>query len=152
MGIAMKVNMIVMLIMVGFAFGAQPLIGYNYGAENRERLRKIIRFDLCVELVFSVVCAGLLALCAPQIMGNFHERCGDYCLRRPDAAVFACFHALCRCDSRIYHRIPGRQEKHCLRWCFPSADRALSLRCAFLYFPGLPVITGSLPPRRRQMY
>ena len=29
MGIAMKVNMIVMLIMVGFAFGAQPLIGYN---------------------------------------------------------------------------------------------------------------------------
>ena len=79
MGIAMKVNMIVMLIMVGFAFGAQPLIGYNYGAENRERLRKIIRFDLCVELVFSVVCAGLLALCAPQIMGIFMK----------DAAVIA---------------------------------------------------------------
>lgn len=76
MGIAMKVNMIVMLIMVGFAFGAQPLIGYNYGAENRERLRKIIRFDLCVELVFSVVCAGLLALCAPQIMGIFMKDVG----------------------------------------------------------------------------
>lgn len=76
MGIAMKVNMIVMLIMVGFAFGAQPLIGYNYGAENRERLRKIIRFDLCVELVFSVVCAGLLALCAPQIMGIFMKDAG----------------------------------------------------------------------------
>ena len=74
-----EVNMIVMLIMVGFAFGAQPLIGYNYGAENRERLRKIIRFDLCVELVFSVVCAGLLALCAPQIMGIFMK----------DAAVIA---------------------------------------------------------------
>lgn len=29
LGIALKVNMIVMLIMVGFAFGAQPLLGYN---------------------------------------------------------------------------------------------------------------------------
>lgn len=71
MGIAMKVNMIVMLIMVGFAFGAQPLIGYNYGAGNRERLRKIIRFDLLVELVFSVACAGVLALSAPHIIRIF---------------------------------------------------------------------------------
>ena len=35
MGIAMKVNMIVVLVMVGFAFGAQPLLGYNYGAGNK---------------------------------------------------------------------------------------------------------------------
>ena len=32
MGIIMKVNMIAVLILVGFAFGGQPLIGYNYGA------------------------------------------------------------------------------------------------------------------------
>ena len=57
---------------------------------------------------------------------------------------------LCRGDGREV--VSREKEKHCLRWCFPSADRALSLRCAFLYFPGLPVITGSLPPRRRQMY
>ena len=36
LGIALKVNMIVMLIMVGFAFGAQPLLGYNYGARETE--------------------------------------------------------------------------------------------------------------------
>ena len=34
MGIALKVNMILLLIMVGFAFGAQPLLGFNYGAKN----------------------------------------------------------------------------------------------------------------------
>ena len=34
MGIAIKVNMIIMMIMVGFAFGAQPLIGYSYGAKD----------------------------------------------------------------------------------------------------------------------
>ena len=31
MGIALKVNMITALVLVGFAFGGQPLVGYNYG-------------------------------------------------------------------------------------------------------------------------
>ena len=71
MGIAMKVNMIVALVMVGFAFGAQPLIGYNYGAKNWERLKRIIRFDLMVEMVFSIVILSVLAVFAPQIVGMF---------------------------------------------------------------------------------
>lgn len=71
MGIAMKVNMIVMLVMVGFAFGAQPLIGYNYGAGNKERLQKIIRFDLGVEVVFALVFSLLLAWPARQILSLF---------------------------------------------------------------------------------
>lgn len=40
MGIVMKVNMIAVLILVGFAFGGQPLIGYNYGAKNRRRAER----------------------------------------------------------------------------------------------------------------
>ena len=44
MGIIMKVNMIAVLILVGFAFGGQPLIGYNYGAKNRRRLKEILSF------------------------------------------------------------------------------------------------------------
>ena len=31
MGIALKIIMISVLVMVGFAFGGQPLVGYNYG-------------------------------------------------------------------------------------------------------------------------
>lgn len=34
MGIVMKVNLIAVFVLVGFAFGAQPLIGYNYGANR----------------------------------------------------------------------------------------------------------------------
>lgn len=33
MGIALKIIMISVLVMVGFAFGGQPLVGYNYGAK-----------------------------------------------------------------------------------------------------------------------
>ena len=71
MGIAMKVNMIVVLVMVGFAFGAQPLLGYNYGAKNTKRLKEILRFDLMVEVGFSVVVAAILALTAPQMVNLF---------------------------------------------------------------------------------
>ena len=71
MGIAMKVNMIVVLVMVGFAFGAQPLLGYNYGAGNKKRLREFIRFDLMVEIGFAIVCALVLALLAPQFVRLF---------------------------------------------------------------------------------
>ena len=34
----MKVNMIASLVLVRFAFGGQPLVGYNYGAGNKKRL------------------------------------------------------------------------------------------------------------------
>lgn len=71
MGIAMKVNMIVVLVMVGFAFGAQPLLGYNYGAGNKKRLKEFIRFDLMVEIGFAIVCALVLALLAPQFVRLF---------------------------------------------------------------------------------
>ncbi len=71
LGIALKVNMIVMLIIVGFAFGAQPLLGYNYGANNRERLRGILKFDILVQLVFSVVMTVVFLIFAPQIIRIF---------------------------------------------------------------------------------
>ena len=71
LGIALKVNMIVMLIMVGFAFGAQPLLGYNYGANNRERLRDILKFDVLVQLIVSVVMTVVFLIFAPQIIRIF---------------------------------------------------------------------------------
>ena len=40
MGIAMKANMIVILLQIGLCAGIQPLIGYNYGARNVKRLKK----------------------------------------------------------------------------------------------------------------
>lgn len=71
MGIALKVNMIILLIMVGFAFGAQPLLGFNYGAKNKKRLHEFIRFDLLVEIIFAVFTAILLSAFAPIIIKAF---------------------------------------------------------------------------------
>ena len=46
MGIVLKIVNIALLVIVGLAFGGQPLIGYNYGAGLKIRLKKIIRFGM----------------------------------------------------------------------------------------------------------
>lgn len=71
MGIVMKVNLIAVLVLVGFAFGPQPLIGYNYGARNRERLKQILRFCYRFECGLAIVLSAVLSLSASPIMRMF---------------------------------------------------------------------------------
>ncbi len=71
MGIVMKVNLIAVLVLVGFAFGAQPLIGYNYGAQNKVRLRKILSLCYCFECGIAVVLAAALFGLASPLIGIF---------------------------------------------------------------------------------
>lgn len=71
MGIVMKVNLIAVLVLIGFAFGAQPLIGYNYGAKNHARLKEILRFCYGFECCTAAVLAGVLSLAAPALIGIF---------------------------------------------------------------------------------
>ncbi len=44
LGIVLKVTMVVQLILVGFSFGGVPLFGYLYGAGEKEKLKKLLRF------------------------------------------------------------------------------------------------------------
>lgn len=71
MGIANKIYMVIMLVMVGFAFGAQPLIGYNYGSGNRKRLNAILRFDYEVLIGYSLVLGVILMILAPHLVALF---------------------------------------------------------------------------------
>ncbi|MDO5517980.1 MAG: MATE family efflux transporter, partial [Clostridium sp.] len=71
MGIAMKISMVVILVLVGFSFGAQPLMGYNYGAGNTKRLKEVLRFSFIFEGILSIVMAGVLIISARSITGCF---------------------------------------------------------------------------------
>ena len=42
--IVLRVAMVVQLILVGFSFGGVPLFGYLYGAGERDKLRRLLRF------------------------------------------------------------------------------------------------------------
>ncbi len=71
MGIVTKTNLIAAFIIIGFAFGAQPLIGYNYGAGNRDRLKKILRFGYGFECCIALAISGFMALAAPYLLRLF---------------------------------------------------------------------------------
>lgn len=76
MGIALKVNMIALLLLTGFAFGGQPLFGYYYGASDKKRLSELLRF--CVRFI-SVIAAALtvvIFLAAPLLMRCFMDNEG----------------------------------------------------------------------------
>lgn len=62
MGVAMKANMLVVLLQIGLCAGIQPLIGYNYGARNRKRLKQVFRFTgLCAVLMGTVLTVLMVA-------------------------------------------------------------------------------------------
>lgn len=71
MGIVTKANLIAGFVVLGFAFGAQPLIGYNYGAGNRDRLKKILRFCYGFECCIALSISGVMSLAAPYLLRMF---------------------------------------------------------------------------------
>ncbi len=73
MGIVSKITSIVIMIMVGFSFGGQPLYGYLYGAHLNERLKKVITFAFKLILSVSLGLSVLLALLAPVMIRIFMD-------------------------------------------------------------------------------
>lgn len=56
MGVAMKSNMLVVLLQIGLCAGIQPLIGYNYGARSKKRLMQVFRFTgICAVIMGTVL-------------------------------------------------------------------------------------------------
>lgn len=60
LGVAMKVNMIVVMLLIGLGTGIQPLLGYCFGAGNRKRYMAVLKFSLilafCLSAVMTTVC------------------------------------------------------------------------------------------------
>lgn len=54
-GIVMKVNQILISILVGISVGAQPIIGFNYGAKNFMRVKKALDIALVASEVISII-------------------------------------------------------------------------------------------------
>lgn len=75
-GIVSKIIMIVVMVLVGFAFGGQPLYGYLYGAKNTKRLKKAIKFAYELEISVSVIVSVILYLFSSGMIGIFMKEAG----------------------------------------------------------------------------
>lgn len=66
-GIIMYVSFIFAAIFIGYSMGSAPVIGFHYGAGNKEELKGLFRKSLWILLVFSVVLTGLAMMLAKPL-------------------------------------------------------------------------------------
>ena len=67
-GVIMYVNFIFVGVFIGYAFGSAPIIGYNYGAGNKEELQNVYKKSLLFNVasgigmcIIAILTSGILA-------------------------------------------------------------------------------------------
>lgn len=77
-GIAMKVFTIVINIVVGIILGAQPILGFNYGAGKYDRVKETFRLVIIYTVIVGIIATLLFELCPTFIINLFGNQNGDY--------------------------------------------------------------------------
>lgn len=88
--VIMKLFQIVLNIAIGIAAGAQPIVGYNYGAKNYDRVRELLKLMIKWTVIVGLICMVLFE----AIPGVFIRMFGS-----ADDPIYFDFAVLC---LRIY--------------------------------------------------
>ncbi len=94
-GIVMKVNQIIAAFIIGIGSGAQPIVGFNYGAGQYARVRRTYALAVSAATFFSVVGFLVFQLIPDKIILLFGQENALYnefavlCFRRVLLCVFA---------------------------------------------------------------
>lgn len=88
MSVLFSIMQVVWLPMQGFAQGAQPIISYNYGAGNLERVKKCFRTLFVTCMAFSLGIVLLVELFPGMFMGIFSDNQELIQLGMPALRVF----------------------------------------------------------------
>lgn len=71
MGVASKIMTIGTYIFMGFSVGCQPLLGYNFGAKNYNRVQEIIKKGMMITSVIGVALVIIFGFFPNQIISFF---------------------------------------------------------------------------------
>ena len=70
-GITMKVFSIVINIIVGIILGAQPILGYNYGAKNLKRVKETFKIVSILSIIVGLISTIIFEFCPSIIISIF---------------------------------------------------------------------------------
>ncbi|MGL4849584.1 MAG: MATE family efflux transporter [Clostridium sp.] len=70
-GIVSKVTSSIQEFIMGFTRGAQPLIGYNFGAKNIKRIKETLFYTILYSIVFGSLISLIIIIFSKEIMGLF---------------------------------------------------------------------------------
>ncbi|MEA4854186.1 MAG: MATE family efflux transporter [Christensenella sp.] len=77
-GIVMKVNQILIAFVIGIGIGAQPIIGFNYGAKNMKRVKHTYLIAIVIATIISAVGFILFQFFPQAIINLFGSEEGLY--------------------------------------------------------------------------
>ena len=137
LGIVMKINQILNSIIIGVAVGAQPIVGYNFGAEKYDRVKNTLKTSLKCTLTVSTVAFILFQTIPEKLISIFGS--GDESYMEFACLTFRIYLLLCiangvQIPSGIFFQAIGKSIK--------SVILSLS-RQIILLIPGM-IILGSI--------
>lgn len=94
-----KVFTIVINLVVGLILGAQPILGYNYGAKKYDRVKQTYKTVLTVRLIIGIVSTLIFELCLQVIIRIFGT--GDALYQEFAERTFRVFLSLVTCTCII---------------------------------------------------
>ena len=71
LGIVMKITQILNSIVLGVASGAQPIIGYNYGAEKYDRVKSTLKLVLKINITIAIIAFILFQTIPDKLIAIF---------------------------------------------------------------------------------
>ena len=127
LGIVMKISQILNSIIIGLAAGAQPIIGYNYGAQKYDRVKKALGIVLKIGVAVSTI-AFILFQTIPDklisIFGNGNDLYIEFaCLSFRTHLLLCIFNGI-QIPAGIFFQAIGKSSK--------SAMLSLSRQIVFL--------------------
>ena len=72
-GIIAKINMLVMAFIIGSSQGAQPIIGFNYGAKNYDRVINTYKLTIIITTIMAAIAFFSFQLFPRQIVSVFGD-------------------------------------------------------------------------------
>ena len=114
LGIVMKISQILNSIIIGIAAGAQPILGYNYGAGKYDRVKKTLKTVLGLSLVISTIAFILFQTIPDKLISIFGS--GDENYMEFACLAFRTYLMLCICNgvqipSGIFFQAIGKSVK-----------------------------------------
>ena len=97
LGIVMKISQILNSIIIGIAAGAQPILGYNYGAEKYDRVKQTLKLVLGLSVIISTIAFILFQTIPDKLISIFGS--GDQLYMEFACLAFRTYLMLCICNG-----------------------------------------------------
>lgn len=140
----MKINQILNSIIVGIAVGAQPILGYNYGAQKYNRVKQTLKIVLGTSVVISTIAFILFQAIPDKLISIFGS--GDELYMEFACLSFRIYLMLCivngiQIPAGIFFQAIGKSIKSAL---LSSSRQILFLVPAIVIFGKISGLIGIL--------